>query len=82
MAAEYDVELSDGTQVLFDLKKISMKEWRSLFTAMQDDDEAAAILAKFSGVGLDAIQDFSIYDWKKFMAAAIKKVNAPLADPT
>ena len=76
-----DVTLSDGREITFDLNKISIKEYRALFTVEQPDDEEYATLAKAAGIKTEEVATLGFEDWRRFGAAFFAKAREPLADP-
>lgn len=73
-----DVTLSDGTDVFFDKHKIKPREWRSLFSNEQSDEEGWRIMANFAGLEEGYVGDLSMYDWQLLIAAAVNKVREPV----
>jgi len=76
-----DIILEDGREITFDLKAISLKEYRALFDGNQPEDEEFATLAKVSGLAADEIGELSLYEWKRFYRCFLDKCRQPLADP-
>ena len=75
-----DLVLSDGREVNFDLTKVTMREWRSMFkddTPIDKEDEFAA---KVGGLTVDEYLDLSLLDNRRFWDAFMKKRREPV-DP-
>lgn len=75
-----DFTLSDGNEVVFDLSKITIKEYRAFTKGSLLTDEDDAILARCSGLTVDAIQNLSQYEYRLFMGAFFRKATGPI-DP-
>ncbi len=73
------VTLSDGREIAYDLSKLTLREYRSLFEAGQPDAEADAILGKVTG--LNDIDALPYLDWRRLMQGFFKAAREPLADP-
>ena len=73
------VTLSDGRTVTYDLGRLTLREYRSLFEPSQPDADADAILSKVTG--LDDIGSLPYLDWRRLMQGFFKAAREPLADP-
>ena len=76
-----DITLSNGTEITFDLNKITRYEVRALLSDEQDDDEANEVLAKTCELDAKQIHDMGYADWRRFVKAFWKKATDPLSDP-
>lgn len=76
-----DVVMSDGTQVFMDKHNIRPREWKSLFDPEQTEEEAAQIIARFTGLSFERVMDLSVYDSQKLYAAMAVKIREPI-DPS
>lgn len=76
-----DIILEDGREIDFDLKALTLKEYRALFDVSQSDEDEFATLAKVSGLAADEIGELSLYEWKRFYRCFLDKCRQPLADP-
>lgn len=74
-APKPDVVLSDGTAVFMDKHNIKPREWKSLFDPEQSEDEAAQIIARFTGLDFDYVLDLSVYDSQLLYAAMAIKIR-------
>ena len=76
-----DIILSDGREIVLDLNKISIKEYRALFDPDQPEEEEYAILAKVCNLKPENISALGYDDWRKLIRAFFDKARQPLADP-
>lgn len=76
-----DVTLSDGREIEFDLKAITISEWREIFDPKTTVDDEDGIMARVSGLSVEELRDLSLEDWKRIWHALRRKVREPLADP-
>jgi len=77
-----DVKLSDGREVEFDLDKITISEYRSLFDITQADDEADKVYAKCCNLPAKEIGALSFPDFRRLTKGFFEKSREPLADPS
>ena len=77
-----DITLSNGREITFDLGKMSLREYRGLFSKEQPQDEEDKIISRVSGLELDEYLDMPQPDWRRLMTALFKKAREPLADPS
>ena len=77
-APKPDCVLSDGTEVFFDKRNIRPREWKSLFDPEQAEEDAAAIVARFSGLPFERVMDLSVYDSQLIYAAMRVKILEPV----
>ena len=80
-ATKPDVTLSDGREIVFDLNRISIREYRALFDREQSEGDEYATLAKAAGMTADEVGALGYEDWRRFGQAFFKKAREPLADP-
>jgi hypothetical protein len=66
-----------------DLRKITVSEWRALFSSTQPDHDGDKTMAKVSGITVDDIALLSLYDYRALFKAVIEKAGKPLdeSDP-
>jgi hypothetical protein len=76
-----DVVLSDGREIVFDLNKISIKEYRALFDRDQPDADEYRSLGKVTGLSAQEIGDLPFLEWRRLYRAFLEKCAQPLADP-
>lgn len=75
-----DVTLKDR-EIVIDLEKITIKEFRSLFDDKQADEVGDQILARVCGLTVDEISGLSFTEYKRLTKAFFRKAREPLADP-
>lgn len=76
-----DLILESGTEITFDLKRITLKEWLGIFNTRESDTRTDKTLAKACGLEYKEFEKFSFYDYKQILAAFFKKCNEPLTTP-
>lgn len=75
-----DLVLSDGREINFDLRAVTVGEWRNVLdprSTVEDEDEFAV---KVSGLPLEDYLGLSMYDHKRFWVAFRQKRQEPI-DP-
>lgn len=75
-----DITLSDGREITFDLKALSLREYRALFDKKQPQKVEDETLAKVCGVEVDYYLDLPLEDSKRLVQAFVKKAREPV-DP-
>lgn len=76
-----DVTLSTGREIVIDLTKITLKQYRALFDKSQPQAEEDATIAACAGLTLDEYLGLIYPDFKRIAAAFFRKAREPLADP-
>jgi hypothetical protein len=76
-----DITLSDGRQVVIDLNRVSMREFRALLDKDQKMEEGDATLAKAVGMAPEELLGLGHTDYRLLVAAFFKAAREPLADP-
>jgi len=76
-----DVILSNGREIIFDLHKVSQKEYRALFSNEQPDTEGDATVGRACGMSADEVADLPQPDYRLLVRAFFVKAREPLADP-
>jgi len=76
------ITLSDGRKVAYDLSKISIREFRSLFKVEQLDADEWALLARVTGIPADEIGDLPYPDYRKLARGFFEAAKEPDADPS
>ena len=64
-----------------DLDRITIREYRALFSPQQTAAEETAVLAKAAGMTTDEVLELSVLDYMRLVKAVIHKFREPLADP-
>jgi len=69
-------------EVIIDLSKLTIAEFRSLFDKEQKQEDEDEIMARVCGLTADELRELSYLDYKKLTGAFFKKARDPLADPS
>lgn len=75
-----DVKLSDGREIIIDLSKMTLKEWRECMG--EDQKRSDEVIAKITGLKVKEIGELLYDDSRRLFTAILKKAREPLADPT
>jgi len=78
---EADLVLSDGKQVVFDLKKMSRQEYRDLHNPAYTDDNDDVLLSKVTGIEVEELRGMNMEDYSRLIWQLIRKVQTP-TNPT
>jgi hypothetical protein len=70
-----------GVEIVFDLDRITIKEYRTLFEDRQTDEAGDAIIAKCTGLTVDQVQSLGQNEWRRLVKAFFAKAREPLSDP-
>jgi hypothetical protein len=76
-----DLVLPDGTEINFDLRAISTREYLGLFDGREAEDSSDQVLAKAAGIDHEKLLAMPFEDYKRILSAFFKKANAPLDSP-
>lgn len=76
-----DVILTDGTEITFDLSKITWKEHVAIISPEEDNAVSYAKIARVAGLEPEALENMSILEHKKIVRGYFRKVQEPLLDP-
>lgn len=82
MSGNPDLTLSDGRAVTFDLTRITMREFRSLFDGAQANEVGDELVGRTCGMSGDDLGALPYVDYRRLMAAFFKRCREPLADPS
>lgn len=77
-----DLVLQDGTEINFDLRAITTREYLGMFDTSKSENSSDQTLAKACGMKLETLLDKPFEDYKRILAAFFKKANAPLDAPS
>lgn len=77
----FDVELSDGRKLSFDLHRITMRQMRSLFKDDTSIETQDAIIGQTVGLTGDEVNDLPYPDHQALIASFLRKAVEPLAIP-
>ena len=76
-----DVTLSDGTEITFDLMKVSYRQWKVIWDSGSSEDETNEHIARCAGMTADELLDLPQPDFKLLIHALHRKGTQPLAVP-
>jgi hypothetical protein len=76
-----DFVLNDKTELYFDLDQLSVKEWRTLLSPDQKDEDADKVLERVSGLSQGRINTMGYMEWRRLIQAFFRKAGRPLDDP-
>jgi hypothetical protein len=76
-----DLKLSDGREIVIDLYKITIKEWRALLNPEQKEEDEYKLLAKVSGLTAKEVADLPYPDFRLLGLKVAEKASNPLSDP-
>ena len=78
---EADLTLSDGKEVIFDLKKMTRQEYRDLHNPAYTDENDDLVLAKITGIDIEELRVMNMEDYSRLIWQLIRKVQQP-SNPT
>lgn len=73
--------LSDGRDITIDLRLITLREFRRLLDAGQEQSAEDSTVAKACGLTLDEYLDLPQPDARRVVQAFLKAATQPLSDP-
>ena len=76
-----DYKLQDGTEITFDLSKMTYGQWMGLFDSKESDERSDETLARVCGLEIEVLKGLPFPDYKRLFAAFLKKTREPLSDP-
>lgn len=76
-----DVVLSDGTEINFDLLKLSLEDYRIMVNPQSSNEDEDAILEAVAGLEPGSLVKLPIPDWRRLVTKLYKKIGEPLEDP-
>lgn len=76
-----DVTLGNGRDLVIDLSKITIAEFRSLLDPAQAEHEGDAIIGKCVGMSAEKMGKLSYPDYRLLAREFFRKAREPLADP-
>lgn len=74
-----DITLKSGKKLDIDLDRISITEYRSLFEAAPEQEYK--ILAKVLDMPVEEVSSLGAREWRRVIAAVVRAMQEPLADP-
>lgn len=81
MALIADLTLSDGTEITFDLTKVTYKQWKGVWNPREADEDSDATIARAAGLTLETLEALPLPDAKALVAAFRRRGTEPLAAP-
>jgi hypothetical protein len=75
------MKLSSGSEIVVDLTKISIKEWREMWDLHSDDAKSDEIFGRCVGMSLDEVQALNFRDFQQVGRAIREAASQPLEDP-
>jgi len=81
MMGDNTVILSDGRVLTIDLHQITMREYRTLFSAATTPEQDDVLYAKCLGITADELIDLSQPDYRAACFAVIDVARKPLESP-
>jgi hypothetical protein len=71
----------NGKEVVIDLSKITMRQWRDMHNPTFSDGEDDKVMAAVSGLTVEELDALPMQEYKRLFDALVKKMRAPLNDP-
>lgn len=68
----------DGREITIDMSKITIKEYRTLFSPEQTAEEGDAVVGKTVGMTAEEIQALPQPDYRKLVAKFFEAAKAPI----
>ena len=65
----------------FDLDQLEYGQWLGLFDAKESKERSDKTLCRVSGIEFDELKKMKFVEYKKLLAALMKKCREPLNDP-
>ena len=78
VANKPDFVLKDGTEITFDLEKITVEEYRGMFKPGATQEAEDAMVARVAGIDPAMFKKMSLHEYKKFTQAFYTKAVNPL----
>ena len=75
------MELSNGRKIVVDLTKITISEWRLMWSMESDETKSDEILGRCTGMSVEQVQALLLRDYQALCKAVREEAAAPLADP-
>jgi len=77
-----DVKLGNGRELTFNLMKININEYRSLFDPAQSPQAGDEVIAKTCDISAAEIGKLPQPEYKKLLEAFFTKARSPTENPT
>jgi hypothetical protein len=77
-----DYVLADGREIVFDLDKLSMREYRAYCKGSLLNDDDDQVLGRVTGLPAETFGDLPQPEYRRVVTAFLAKAREPLADPS
>lgn len=75
-----DCTLSDGREITFDLRQMTMKEYRAMFDPSSAYEDEERVMARVVGLTVEDLQALTVYDHKLLWREFFRVCREPLRD--
>ena len=79
-SSNYDVKLSDGREIKFDLAAVTVEEFRKMADKKTPRVEEDRIMAKAAGITVNELVKLPVLDYKRLWKAFFPAFTKPLED--
>ena len=76
-----DFTLQDGTEITFDLSKITYGQYLGLFDQKESDERSDKTIARVAGMDFKELKNLNLLEYKRLVKALFEKFKEPLSDP-
>lgn len=76
---QVDFTLDDGTEITFDLRKLTRAEFKGLFDPSVPMAESERAFSRTSGITTEKLNALTITEYQRLFDAFLKKTREPLA---
>ena len=76
-----DFTLANGTEIIFDLSKMTYGQWLGLFDTKESEERSDSTLARVCGLKVKDLKAIPFLEYKALFQAFLKKTREPLQDP-
>ena len=76
-----DFTLANGTEITFDLSKMTYGQWLGLFDTKESEERSDSTLARVCGLKIKDLKAIPFLEYKALFQAFLKKTREPLQDP-
>lgn len=75
-----DFTLEDGTEITFDLHKLTRAEFKGLFDPSVPVADSEDAFARTAGITVEKLNALTVPEYKRLFDALLKKTREPLAE--
>lgn len=75
-----DCTLSDGREIIFDLRKLTVTEYRAMFDDASKFEDEEIVLARVAGLSVEELHATTLYDNKLLWREFFRICREPLKD--